>query len=184
MRLDLPALAVATLVGMPALAAIPEPAGLSPQMRVGANEEAAFMLSGSGVHVYQCRVTANDATINAAANTFGWSFVAPDATLFEGARSAARLTSPNLIESTNDRGSVSGLMRSTQSAGGNNLPWTAMRALPVGDTGLFAGVTSIQRVNTNGGAAPFTGCNAGAVGSEARVAYRADYYFYKRRGVS
>ncbi len=41
-----------------------------------------------------------------------------------------------------------------------------MRARPVGDTSLFAGVTSIQRVKANGGAATSTGCNADAVGSD------------------
>ena len=45
---------------------------------------------------------------------------------------------------------------------------------------MFAGVTSIQRVNTDGGAAPTRGCGPDNVGAEARVAYRADYYFYKR----
>lgn len=183
MRLHL-ALLAAALVGLPSFAAIPEPAGLTAQMRAGANEEPAFMLSGSGVHIYQCRVTANNATTNSAENTFAWSFVAPDATLSDGERTTARLTSPNLIESSSDRGSVSGLVRSSQQAGNNNLPWTLMRAQPIGDAGLFTGVTSIQRVNTNGGMAPATGCGADTVGSEARVAYSADYYFYKRRGAS
>ena len=182
MRPTLLALAIAALVGMPALAALPAPSGLSAQLRAGANEEPAFMLSGSGVHIYECRVMANDATVNAATNTFAWSFVAPDATLFEGSRSVARLSSPNLIESTSDRGGVSGLVRATQQAGGDNLPWTAMQARPVGDSGQFAGVTSIQRVNTRGGMAPANGCNADTAGSETRVAYSADYYFYKRRG--
>ena len=46
---------------------------------------------------------------------------------------------------------------------------------------MFAGVTSIQRVNTNGGIAPATGCDDSHAGNEARVAFSADYYFYKRR---
>jgi hypothetical protein len=65
-----------------------------------------------------------------------------------------------------------------------NLPWVLMRAQPLAETGLFAGVTSIQRVNTLGGATPTSGCGADNVGDEARVAYRADYYFYKPRGAS
>jgi hypothetical protein len=117
-------------------------------------------------------------------SSFVWSFVAPDATLYEGTRSIARLASPNLLESTDDRSSVSGFVRSSQARGGGNLPWTVMSARPIGDAGVFAGVTSIQRVNTTGGMAPTTGCNADTVGTEARVAYSADYYFYKRRGAS
>jgi len=170
-------LAAATLLALPAIAAISEPAGLAPALRVSLDEEPAFVLSGNGVQVYQCRLGLS------VPDSYVWSFVAPDATLYEGSRTAARLATPNLVESTSDRSSVSGFVRSMQPAGGNNLPWTTMRA-PLGDTGQFAGVTSIQRVNTNGGMAPATGCNADNVGNEARVAYNADYYFYKRRGTS
>jgi hypothetical protein len=167
-----------TLLATPALAAIAPPSGVAPALRVAANEEPAFMLSGNGVYVYECRLGLADP------NSFVWAFVAPDATLYDGSRSAARMTSPNLVESTSDRSSVSGFVRSTQAAGGGNLPWTAMRARPIGDAGLFAGVTSIQRVNTSGGMAPAAGCNADNVGAEARVTFNADYYFYKARGAS
>jgi hypothetical protein len=169
-------LVAAALLALPAAAAIREPAGIGPALRVSLDEEAAFMLSGNGVHVYECRIGVTDPA------SFVWAFVAPDATLYEGSRSTARLASPNLIESTDDRSSISGFVRSSQPAGSNNLPWTVMRARPLGETGTFAGVTSIQRVNTSGGVAPAGGCNADTVGSEARVAYSADYYFYKRRG--
>lgn len=171
-------LAAAALLALPALAAIPEPAGLSPRMRASLDEEPAFMLSGNGVNVYECRPGLSEP------NAYLWSFVAPDATLYEGSRTAARSTSPNLLESASDRSSVSGIVRATQPGGANNLPWTLMRARPLGESGLFAGVTSIQRVNTSGGIAPGNGCGADTVGSEARVAYSADYYFYKRRGTS
>jgi hypothetical protein len=51
-----------------------------------------------------------------------------------------------------------------------------------GDGGLFSGVTSVQRVNTAGGVAPAAGCTDTSVGSETRVNFSADYYFYKKRG--
>ena len=47
--------------------------------------------------------------------------------------------------------------------------------------GLFAGVTSFQRVNTNGGAPPRAGCDADHGGAEARQNFTADYYFYRKR---
>jgi hypothetical protein len=37
-------------------------------------------------------------------------------------------------------------------------------------------------VKTSGGVAPASGCDSDHVGSEARVAFGADYYFYKKRG--
>ena len=174
LRYALPA--VAALLALPAAAALVQPAGLNPRLQVAADEEASFVLSGNGVHVYQCRQSLADP------NAFTWSFVAPDATLYDGSRSAATLTTPNLVESLGDRTSVSGFVRGIQPAGPANLPWALMQARPVGDSGLFAGVTSIQRVNTRGGAAPAGGCTVDNVGEEARVAYSADYYFYRKRG--
>jgi hypothetical protein len=107
--------------------------------------------------------------------------VAPDATLYDGPASVARMASPRHWESLYDLSSVSGIPLRLQSAGSGNLPWELMRAVPVGDSGIFAGVSSIQRVNTEGGAPPRDGCDATHLGDEARVAFSADYYFYKPR---
>jgi hypothetical protein len=161
---------------LPAAAAIAPPAGVAPALRASAAEEPAFVLSADGVHIYQCKPLDGS-------GRYAWVFTAPDATLYEGSRSVATHKSPNLWESLSDRTSVTAVVRSTQPAGGN-LPWTMMNAQPLGSGGMFAGVTSIQRVNTQGGAAPAGGCGPDTDGDESRVAFRADYYFYKQRGVS
>lgn len=170
------ALAVSLLALPAAVAAISEPTGLASRLRAPANEEPAFMLSGTGDHIFECRPNL------AEANSYQWVFVAPDATLYEGPRSVGRMATANMWEHSSDRTSVSGVVRAIQPGGADNLPWALLRAYPAGETGLFAGVTSIQRVNTTGGIAPATGCDASHSGSEARVAFSADYYFYKRRG--
>ena len=167
---------LATFASLPASSAIPEPSGLGPGIRASADEEPAFVLSANGVHIYQCKAAPG------VASSYAWFFTAPDATLYEGSRSIATHKSVNLWEAASDRSSVSGVVRSTQNAGVDNLPWTLYRAQPLAGDGLFAGVTSIQRVNTSGGAAPTGGCAAGNEGTEARVAFTAQYYFYKRRG--
>lgn len=153
-------------------AAIPEPPGASARIRPSAGEEAAFVLSAEGAHVFECKPVAGG---------HAWTFVAPDLTLYEGGRSVATQTVPNQFESSSDRSSVSATLRSTQPAGGQALPWALMSAAPLGETGLFAGVTSIQRVNTSGGVAPASGCDSGAAGTQLRVPVTADYYFYRRR---
>jgi hypothetical protein len=52
---------------------------------------------------------------------------------------------------------------------------------PSGGRGLSQ-TTFIQRLNTNGGSAPATGCSASTdVGKQALVPYTADYYFYAPR---
>ena len=51
---------------------------------------------------------------------------------------------------------------------------------PTGGTDL-AKTTYIQRLNTDGGSAPATGCSvAGDVGKQTLVPYTADYYFFHR----
>lgn len=166
------------LAALPALSAIPEPSGLARQLAAGADEEPAFMLSATGANVFQCKARLNDP------NVYAWYFVAPDLTLYEGTRAAGSHRAVGQFESESDRTSVFGLLRATQPGGADNLPWAAMRAAPVGDSGMFAGVTTIQRVNTVGGVAPAAGCTAANAGNEVRVNFSADYYFYKRRGAT
>ena len=81
-----PCLATAVLVAaFPALAQVGEPAGLAPRLRAGANDAPAFMLRASGAHVYECQ---------AVQGGYAWTFLNPDATLFEGTRSVATHTTP------------------------------------------------------------------------------------------
>ena len=171
-------LACIVLAALPAAAAaaVAEPGGLQPRLRAAANEEASFVLRADGVHVYECRAAPG------APGGFAWTFLNPDATLFEGSRSVATHVTPNIWESSTDRSSVSAVVQASQPAGPGNLPWTSMRAQSSGDGGLFSGVTRVQRVNTVGGVAPTGGCSEDSVGSETRVQFAADYYFYKRRG--
>ena len=173
-----PTLAAVLLAAALPAAAVSEPSGLDARLRAPATETPAFMLAGDGVYIYQCRASFVDP------NVFEWAFVGPDATLYDGSASVARHATVGLYESLRDTSSTSGVVRGSQPAGGANLPWVIMRAQPLSEAGMFAGVTSIQRVNTVGGAPPAAGCNADNAGEEARVAYQAEYYFYKSRAAS
>jgi hypothetical protein len=161
---------------VPALAAINPPAGLASTITAPADEEPAFVLRAEGVHVFECKPLAADP------NRFAWQFASPDATLYDASRPVARHLAENMFEAIGDRSTVTGTIRSRQDGGPNNLPWLLLRAQSTSDPGLLAGVTSVQRVNTAGGVAPDTGCDANNVGKEARTAFKADYYFYRRRG--
>lgn len=172
------AFAILGLAAAPIASAIPEPTGLARQLRAGADEEVVFVLSGNGVNLFQCKARINEP------NAYSWFFVAPEVTLYEGTRAAGRHTAVGQFDWDNDRTSVVGMLRATQPAGPDNLPWAAMRAVPTGAGGMFAGATTIQRVNTVGGVAPAAGCGAANVGGETRVNYSADFYFYRRRGTT
>lgn len=163
----------AASVAVPAFAAIAEPDGIAPPLRVPPGEAPAFVLSGNGVQVYQCQQVPADP------NAYAWFLVAPDATLSDGTGTVARLASPYHWNSLQDLSGVSTVPLRMQSAGAANLPWELLHAVPDGGPGMFAGVTSIQRVNTHGGVPPAGGCDEAHVGDETRAAFTADYYFYK-----
>jgi hypothetical protein len=159
-----------------AAAAIAPPGGVTSAITASPDEEAAFVLRGEGVHVFECKSLATDAA------RFAWAFTAPNATLYDSGRAVARHTAENMWEASGDRSTVTGTIRARQDGGSSNIPWLLLRAQSTADAGLFAGVTSVQRVNTSGGVAPDTGCDASNAGKEARVPFAADYYFYRRRG--
>jgi hypothetical protein len=158
-----------------ALAAVAPPTGITSAITAPADEEPAFVLRGEGTHAFECRPLASDP------NRFAWAFATPNVTLYDAGRPVARHAAENTWEATGDRSSVSGAPRARQDGGASNLPWLLFRTQSTQDTGLFAGVTSVQRVNTAGGVAPDSGCDASNAGKETRVAVAADYYFYRRR---
>ena len=164
---------LAASLAFPAVAALTEPSGIAPSLRALPGQAPAFALTATGVQVYQCQAVPGDPS------AYTWFLVTPDATLSNGTGTVARLASPNQWESLQDLSAVSGIPLRMQEAGSSNMPWELLHAVPEGGDGMFAGVTSIQRVNTRGGAAPVGGCDDTHVGDEARVAFTADYYFYK-----
>jgi hypothetical protein len=169
-------LAVSLALAVPAFAAVSPPSGLTSSITASADEEAVLMLRAEGTHVFECKPLPGDS------NRYAWFFSAPDATLYDAGRPVARNAAENVFEAIGDRSTVTASIRARQDGGSNNLPWLLLRAQSTADAGLFAGVTSVQRVNTAGGVAPDTGCDANNVGKEARIAFKADYYFYRRRG--
>jgi hypothetical protein len=60
----------------------------------------------------------------------------------------------------------------------SDIPWLLLSAVSTG-AGVFSGVTYVQRVDTSGGVAPTTGCDAANVDKTQAVGYSANYYFYK-----
>ena len=63
----------------------------------------------------------------------------------------------------------------------NAIPWLLLTARSVGTDGALSKVTSVQRVNTTGGVAPTSGCSTATLGTQARVDYSADYYFFSAK---
>jgi len=143
------------------------------QLKPGANESLAMIVPAKGVQIYECRARKDQA------GAYEWAFVAPEADLFDarGGRIGRHYAGPHW-EST-DGSKVLGTVKERADApAADAIPWLLLAAKSVGPAGAFSKVTSIQRVNTAGGAAPKAGCSQAAAGALARINYTADYYFF------
>ena len=156
---------------LPTFAGVTSPAGISDALRPSADEEPAFVHNATGVQVYACK--------EKGAYQYGWTFVAPEASLAESGKAVGRHFAGPTWEAS-DGSSVKGTLRQKQDGGAGNIPWLNLAATSSGQ-GRFAGVTTVLRVATKGGVEPATGCDGSSVNSEARVPYTADYYFYRKK---
>jgi Protein of unknown function (DUF3455) len=149
----------------------PVPDNLKPD----AKERAAFVRHARGVQIYRC-----DAADGGA---FKWTFVAPEAQLFDGAASQAVLGTHGAgpFWQGNDGSRVVGKVKARADAANAaaDIPWLLLTTTAEGANGQMSAVKSIQRIQTVGGVAPASGCTAaGDVGKQARVPYTADYVFF------
>jgi len=77
-----------------------------------------------------------------------------------------------------DGSTVNGVKLQQDSTYEDAIPWLLLQASSTSGIGVFTDITYVQRLNTAGGTAPATGCNATTVNTDTRVSYSADYYFY------
>jgi hypothetical protein len=157
--------ALAVLTAAPAARADGVPAALQP-----ASGQPLETIAARGVQVYECRADA------AAGGAAKWTFVAPEAQLFDakGALVGKHYAGPHWEAADGSR--VVGVVAARADAPvAGTIPWLLLSAKPVAGDGRFARVASIQRVNTTGGATPTRACKAGET---ERVPYTADYVLF------
>jgi hypothetical protein len=143
-------------------------------LRPGPGEALALTVAAAGVQIYECRVGQNGGAPQ-------WAFVAPDARLFDakGAPIGSHGAGPHWTAADGSKlvGSVKARADAPRS---DAIPWLLLGTTASGPQGRFSGVTSIQRVETTGGLAPAAGCDAAAIGKQARIPYTADYRLFRR----
>ena len=147
--------------------------GVPDKLRPGASESLAMIAPAKGVQIYECRASKDRA------GQYEWAFVAPEADLFDagGNRIGRHYAGPQW--ESNDGSKVLGALKERADApAAGAIPWLLLTAKSVGPEGSLSKVTSVQRLNTTGGAAPKAGCSQAQAGTPARVSYTADYYFF------
>jgi hypothetical protein len=133
-----------------------------------------FSSHARGVQVYECQQNGE------------WAFHAPRAELFDP-QSYQRtgihyggidrgLTPGPWWESVQDGRRIRGaVVDRAPSPNPDSIPLLLLQVMEQQGTGVFSGVSSIQRLNTVGGVSPTGPC---APGAQRWVDYTADYYFY------
>jgi hypothetical protein len=125
-----------------------------------------FKAAASGVQIYTCAAT-------------GWTFKAPEAELFDNGGELFGHHFAGPTWQALDGSEVVGSKLAAFTVSAASIPWLLLGAASHTGDGKMAKVTFIQRLQTSGGIAPATGCDAAHLGATARVGYTATYYFYK-----
>lgn len=143
------------------------------KLKAPAEQSFAFDLSATGVQIYNCKPSKADA------NKFEWTFVAPEAELFnrDASKAGKHYAGPSW-EALDGSKVIAEVTGRADSPVANAIPWLLLTSKANSGTGVFSNVKSIQRVATVEGKAPATGCDASAAGKELRVPYQARYNFF------
>lgn len=145
---------------------LPEP------VRVPAGQKMRMTATGVGELTYECREKKD------MAGAHEWVFVGPVADLYTGDRKMVGKYYAGPTWESTDGSKVTGKQVAVAPAGATNIPLQLVKADPASGPGAMMGVSYIQRLNTKGGVAPASVCDAGGKGSRQQVKYEADYVFY------
>lgn len=147
-------------------------------LQVPATQTISLETQATGVQIYECTAGKTDPT------RFEWLFKAPEAELFDGAGKKIGKHYAGPTWESSDGSKVIGEVKARNDGpDANAIPWLLLSAKSTSGNGVFSHTQSIQRLHTAGGKAPAEACNQAQVGKEARVAYKAAYYFYVASGL-
>ncbi len=143
--------------------------------------------AAAGTQDYACVGTPIDGGIDAgdAGSSFLWTLQGPDAVLMDchggtighHFASEAGATRPEWMQFS-DSSYVIARKVAAYDAGSQSVPWVLLQATSNSTTGTLSTVTYVQRLDTDGGVAPATGCDYTEAGTLLNVPYSADYFFY------
>ena len=160
------------------------PANIPTAIAVPSGSTLAIHDHGVGTQIYTCTASgaggAGGSGADAGAINYSWVLKGPDAILSDVnfAQVGTHGVGPTWTSSDGSMISGTKVAQANNSMASNAIPLLLLKATSTGGAGVFANITSVQRLNTAGGLAPATGCGSSTVSTETSVAYSADYYFY------
>jgi len=148
------------------------PPNVPDDLKAPEGEKALMHAHAKGVQIYSCAAGTD--------GKYSWVLKAPKAELFD---EQEKLIGEHFAGPTwklKDGSEVTGKMLAKHDAPkAGAIPWLLVTVIGHKGSGALESVTTIQRVNTEGGVADATKvCDASKNGAESESAYSADYYFY------
>lgn len=142
-------------------------------IKVLPGEKLVLRAHAAGVQIYGCETGAD--------HKARWTLREPQAELLDEQGAVIGHHSAGPSWRLSDGSAVTGKATAKVDSPDGSIPWLLLTATGHSGKGALAGVTSVQRINTQGGQPPVTSSCTSGTGrklKEARVPYRADYYFY------
>lgn len=164
------ALLVVSIVAAAAVDASGAPAQLPPAIAApGETQIATF--HGLGAQIYECKTDSE--------GKLSWVFREPIATLLLDDKTVGRHYAGPTWEDTDGSAVTGKVAADAPGATAEDIPWLKLDVATRRGKGLLADVTTVQRINTQGGVIRGACQQAGAFRS---VPYSADYVFLRRGG--
>ena len=164
-------LLVAALLGLAALAQA-QTSAIPTSLAAPAGEKLVLQAHATGWQVYTCGTGPDGKP--------AWTLKGPDADLHDPKGTVIGHHVAGPLWKYSDGSQVTGkAVAHADSPDAKSIPWLLLTATGHSGEGLFAKVSSIQRVHTEGGQPPpVSECIPSKTTAEARSSYAADYYFY------
>src|SRR2546423_4709181 len=160
-------------VSCPSLGALTPPT-VPAAIQAPAGTTLALRLHAEGSQIYTCtaKAPAADAGVDGGGTTYSWVFKAPDAKLYDAScvQVGTHFMGPTW-KSTVDESAVVGMSFANAASPAGAIPWLLLKAVSHMGQGVVSSITWVQRVDTMGGVAPTTGCDAAAAGTDRAVPY-------------
>jgi hypothetical protein len=165
-------LQASVLMALPALC-MAGPPKVPDEIKAPAGDKLVLKAHATGFQIYTCKADGDRAP--------QWELKGPDAELHDGKGAVIGHHHAGPTWKHKDGSEVTGKASAhVDSPDANSIPWLLLSATGHTGDGVLAKVSSIQRINTQGGKPPAGAeCTAANNGTESKSSYSADYYFYK-----
>jgi hypothetical protein len=132
-------------------------------------ETVVLSVHGEGAQVYECKAGAD--------GKLGWAFREPIATLLADGKTVGRHYAGPSWEHSDGSAVVGKVAASAPGTAPNDIPWLRLDVVSSRGSGVLSGVTTVQRIHTQGGKLEGACETAGVFKS---VPYSADYVFLRK----